>query len=152
MKVYERFKKGQNVYVITKYGVRNGIYVRLNTPGSADVRDLENYRDRQGTVATYGEFSVEDIFSSREALAKFLLEGTAEELPVVKEYESRFNVGGTFWELEDGRPVRRRISTVRFRLGEFEYYGDWGGCAYYCDRAKDVFDTREDAVKAYLAL
>lgn len=151
MKVYERFKKGQNVYVITKYGVRNGTYVKLNTPESADVCDLENYRDRQKTVKTYDDFPIENIFSSREALAEFLMEGTAEELPVVKEYESRFNVGDTFWEFEDGRPVCRRISSVRFRLGEFEYYGNWGGCAYYCDRAKDVFDTREDAVKAFLA-
>ena len=150
MKVFEKFKKGQEVFVLSQNGLLKGEYVRLNTPNSYDIDKLVGYRDKYGTAHTYAEIEANRVFSSVEAAKRYLLYGVREELPTVATHESKFDIDDAVYDVHGDKGIRQlRVESVRWRLGEWEYHTNAGGCAYYLERG-EYFATREEAVEAYL--
>ena len=163
MKIYEYFEKGQEVYVLTKGGLCKGEYRGKNTATTVDVcfqvksadgAHLEHtgYRDEYGRAMNYGEFPEKMVFSSKDAAKRYLLTGEAESRPVVLERESAYNVGDHFYYVDEKGLHDYTVSSVRWRLGEWEYHCNWGGCAAYLEsnRGRKYYHTAEEAVEAYL--
>lgn len=163
MKVYEYFNIGQEVYVLTRSGLCKGEYRRKNTATTIDVsfqllaedgKHLEHsgYKDEYGVSQNYGEFPEKMVFSSKEAAKRYLLYGETESLPIVCERESAYNVGDHFYYVDEKGLHDYTVSSVRWRLGQWEYHCNWGGCAAYLEgsRGQRYFHTAEEAVEAYL--
>lgn len=162
MKIYEYFKKDQEVYVLTNNGLALGRYVRKNTADTVDISFMipdgngylehTGYKDEYGTMQNYAEFPERMVFASREAARMFLLTGTLENLPIVAERESAYDVGDYFYYCDKDGVHSHEITSVRWRLGQWEYHCDWGGAAVYLEdsRGRQYYKTREEAVEAYL--
>ena len=162
MKIYEYFEKGQEVYVLTKSGLCRGEYSGKNTATTVDVcfqvktedgKYLEHtgYRDEYGRELNYAELPEKMVFSSKEAAKRYLLYGEPENRQVVRERESAYNVGDHFYYVDEKGLHDYTISSVRWRLGQWEYHCNWGGCAAYLEgnRGRQYYHTAEEAVEAY---
>ena len=163
MKIYEYFEKGQEVYVLTNNGLCKGRYARKNTNTTIDVdfqlpagdgTHLEHsgYRDQYGVRQNYAELPEKMVFSSPDAAKRYLLTGESENLPVVNERESEFDVGDHFYYVDEKGLHDYTITSVKWRLGEWEYHCNWGGAAAYLEssRGRKYYHTAEEAVDAYL--
>lgn len=163
MKINEYFEKGQEVYVLTNYGLCRGEYVRKNTATTVDVCfqvktddgkycEHTGYRDEYGTAKNYAELPEEKVFSSKEAAKRYLLYGKREDRPIVLERESAYNVGDHFYYCDEKGLHDYVVESVKWRLGEWEYHCNWGGAAAYLEsnRGRQYYRTREEAVDAYL--
>ena len=128
MKVFEKFKKGQEVFVLSQNGLLKGEYVRLNTPNSYDIDKLVNYHDKYGTAKTYAEVDANRVFSSVDAAKRYLLYGVREELPTVATHESKFDIDDVVYAIRgDNGICQLRVESVRWRLGEWEYHYQGNG-------------------------
>lgn len=138
MKAYEYFNKGQEVYVLTNEGLRKGNYVGKLSETTSRISGMERPDC--------------EIFTTKEAARKYLLTGERDNLPVVRELESSYNVGDHFFYFAEGRIQEGIVKSVHLRLGEWEYHTNRGGIAFYLDRSSQYyFKTREEAVENYLS-
>ena len=147
MKIYEYFKKDQEVYVLTTNGLALGRYVRKNTANTVDISFGIG-----GTLSYIKEYPENQVFSSKEAARTYLFTGVSENRPIVLERESAYEVGDCFYYCDEEGVHSHIITSVRWRLGQWEYHCTWGGAAVYLEggRGRQYYKTREEAVEAYL--
>lgn len=152
MEVQEFFKKGQDVWVLTRNGLKKGTYLQLSGPTEFHIGPIDGYCDEYGTVKSYDYFPASKVFSTKEAAKDFLLYGKEEHLEAVKTHKSKFEVGDKVYEFSrDGGIHELMVTSVRWRLGKWEYHTNCGGGASYLERG-DYFKTKEEAVEAYFNL
>lgn len=152
MKVYECLKKGQEVWVLTNKGLKKGTYLQLSSPTEFYIGPIDGYSDEYGTVKSYDYFPADKVFTTREAAKDFLLYGKQERPAIVETHESKFEVGDKVYSFSEGGGIREMtVTSVKWRLGQWEYHTNYGGCAYYLERGA-YFKTKEEAVEAYLNL
>lgn len=158
MKVKEYFKKGQEVWIITGQGIKKGSYFRLESTRDGVnnrwvyIKDLVDYKNEYGVTAYYQTFPESKVFSTREAAVDFLRTGKSEVLTAVAEHESVFEAGDIGYKIGKNGVESERFTSVEWRVGEFEYHTNAGGCAVYPERDARWFHTREEAVEALIAM